>query len=157
MTLAEAERRARSNLYHLAENVELLESKKSVVDKVREHGSRVEQKYEEKPGNVSHHYEGAVPGWFLTLEEAEWAVYELQCAVVTVRHLLEYLEKYKPELFALYAMKYRDMASLPELKRRFGRKLKRLDQDLVFELIHWTEWKIYRDGGEVYEVWLRKN
>ena len=48
MTLFEAMRRARSNLYRFEENAEMLERKDSLVDMIRERGSRVEQQYEEK-------------------------------------------------------------------------------------------------------------
>ena len=155
MTLAEAMRRARSNLYRFEENAEMLERKDSLVDMIRERGSRVEQQYEEKPGKVSAHYIEAVPSWFLALDNAERAYYELQDAVRTVRSLTECLEKYQPVSFALYAAKYRDGQSLPELRRRFGRKLKILDQDLIFRLIDWSTWPVDRDGEE-YHDWKSK-
>ena len=156
MKLAEAQRRARSNLYRYKENSELLEHYETVGDMIREHGSRVEQQYGNKPGEVSRRYVEAVPSWFLALDNAEWVYSELLDAVSTVSHLLKYLQERELKLFELYARKYRDKIPLPDLRRRFDRKLKMLDQDLIFMLIDWHTWPIDRDGGEEYAQWRRK-
>ena len=148
MLLAEAERRARSNLYRFEENTALLERKESLADMIREQGSRVEQHYE-KIGKASAHYEPAVPAWFLALEDAEQAYFNLVTAVNTVKHFVKFLQEHKPALFEVYALKYRDKASLPG-------KLRRFDQELIFNLIDWHYWPIDRDGGEEFATWRRK-
>ena len=123
---------------------------------IREHGSRVEQQYGDKPGEVSRRYYEDVPAWFLALEDAEQAYFNLMDAVTTVRSFVKCLQEYEPGLFELYAWKYRDKVPLPELRRHFDRKLKMLDQELVFRLIDWHCWPIDHDGGEEYENWWRK-
>jgi len=155
MTLIEAIRRARSNLYRYEENAELFERKESYQDTIRARGSRTVQHYD-KPGKASHHYEEAAPSWFLALEDAERAYWALFDAVRTVRGFVKYLQELKPELFGYYAMKYRDKATIAEVRRRFGRKSERLDQDLIFGLIDWHSWRIEELNGEDYKKWMKK-
>jgi len=156
MKLSEAERRARSNLYRLEENTALLRRKSSLADMIREHGSRVEQRHEERIGDVSGRYIEAVPSWFIELVSVERVYFELLDAVTTVQKFTKYLQDLEPKLFELYAMKYQTKASLPDLKRRFGQKLKTLDRELIFQLIDWHSWPIAHDGGEEYREWWRK-
>jgi len=52
-------------------------------------------------------------------------------------------------------MKYRDKIPLPELRRHFDRKLKVLDQELIFRLIDLHCWLIDHEGGGEYEAWRR--
>ena len=156
MTLAEAERQARSHLYRLAENTDLWEHKADFAKMLRETGSRAEQQYGERPGRLSAHYVEAVPAWFLALENAEEAEYILWCAVHVTRDLLAYVETAEPELFDLYTLKYCDKIPFPDLRQRFDRKLKRLDQDLIFMLILWNSWPVDKEGGESYYSWCQK-
>jgi len=155
MTLSDAMRRARSNLYRYEENTEMFEREESLVDTIRERGSRVEPNYD-KPGRASHYYEEAAPSWFLALEDAGRAYWALFDAVTTVRGYVKYLQELRPELFELYAVKYRDKTPIPEVRRRFGRKSEKLDQRLIFGLIEWHGWRIEQVGGEDYEKWIEK-
>ena len=156
MKLAEALRRARSNLYRLKENTELLKRKTSLADLIYEQGSRTEQFYEEKPGKVSARYVESIPAWFLGLEDVERREYELWCAVSVIKSLIECLQGSEPELCELYALKYRDKKPLPDVKQRFAGKLKKLDQDLIFMVILWHSWPVDPEGGDEFEKW-RKN
>jgi len=156
MKLAEAMRRARSNLCRYEENIKLLEHYETVGDMIREQGSRVEQQYGDKPGQTSGRYVEAVPSWFMAQESAEQTYFYLTDAVATLATFLNFLKKCEPSLHELYLWKYRDKAPLPELRQRFDRKLKKLDQELIFRLIDWHCWPIASDGGEEYEQWQRK-
>jgi hypothetical protein len=155
ISLPEAERRARSNLYNLEANAALLEHKENLAETIRERGSRVEQRYDEKPGKVTGRYIEAFPSWLLELESVELRIWELAGAVSFTRGLLKYLREREPELFKLYAMKYRDGAAVPELKRCFSRKLDKLDRELIFRLIEWSSWRIKLEGAESWEKWRK--
>ena len=113
MTLAEAERRAKSNLYNLEENAALLERKEDLADMIRERGSRAEQRYDEKPGKVSARYVETVPAWFLEIEDVEHMVWELFNAVTTAQGMLKFYQDHEPELHAFYVAKYRDKLPIP--------------------------------------------
>jgi hypothetical protein len=152
--LSEATRRARSNLYNLESNAALLERQETLVEMIREHGSRVEQRYDEKPGRAKARYIESVPAWFLELGDTERALWELIDAATSTAGLVKYIERYEPELFEFYAAKYRDGYTIPDLKKQFGKNLKRLDRDLVFRLIDWHGWRIDEPGGEDYGKWI---
>ena len=154
MNLAEAERRAKSNLYNLEANAETLEHKEDLAAMIRERGSRVEQRYDEKPGKVSARYVESVPPWFLDIEDVERALWELIDAVTTAQGMLKFYQDHKPELHAFYVAKYRDKLPVPELKKRYGAGMKKLDREVVFNLIRWHGWRIDEDGGGEYGRWL---
>jgi hypothetical protein len=154
--LSEAERRVRSNLYNLEENAALLERKEDLSDMIREHGSRTEQRYGEKPGKVSARYVESVPAWFLAIEDVTRVVWELIDAVTTTRGMLKYYQDRETELYGFYEAKYKDKLPIPEIKVRCGANMKKLDRELVFNLIRWHEWPIDEDGGEEYRRWTRK-
>jgi hypothetical protein len=156
LTLSEAERKARRELYEFAVNSELLEHKELLSEVIRERGSRVTQKYEELPGKASARYVESVPLWLLEAESAEHAIFQLIDAVTIVRGLLNFAQERRPELYELYAAKYRDGLPLPELKKRFGAKLDKLDRELVFSLIHWHGWRIDDDSGGAFRRWMER-
>jgi hypothetical protein len=156
MKLSEAERRAKSNLYNLEVNTALLESEKDLLKMIRERGSRVEQRYGEKPGKVSAHYVETVPQWLFEIENLERAVWELIDAATTAQGLLKFCQDQDPELHGFYKAKYKDKLPIPELKARFGTETNKLDRELVFNLIRWHGWSIDEDGGEKYWRWMKK-
>lgn len=151
MTLTEAESKARRSLYDHEVNAALLDHKQDIAQSIR---SLKTQTYEDRGGKVSGRYTGAVPEWFLHMESAETAVFELHSVVFTVRGLLKFIQEHEPELFGLYALKYRDAATLPELRRRFGAKVGRLDRELVFRLIEWHDWRM-TDADE-FLAWRKR-
>jgi hypothetical protein len=154
MHLAEAERRARWELYNCAGNAELLEYKTALARVIRERGSRIEQQYGEKPGRRSARYVDSVPAWLQEAEDIERQAWILCEAANTVHGMTAYLKDNAPELFGLYAMKYRDKATVPALRGRYGGKLKKLDTELVYSLIYWYCWRV--EDGAAYYKWLDK-
>ena len=152
MRLAEAERRARWELYNCAGNADLLERKAALTRMIRERGSRSEQQYGEKPGKRSARYIDSVPAWLQETEDTERQVWILYEAVSTTNGMTAYLKDNAQELFSLYAMKYRDKATVPALRGRYGGKLKKLDTELIYTLIYWHGWPI--EDGAAYWQWL---
>jgi hypothetical protein len=135
----------------------MLEHKKGLAEMIREHGSRVEQRYDEKPGKASARYVESVPSWFLEIDDVEQLLWDLIDAVTTVQGMLKFCQDHEPGLHEFYRLKYRDQTPLPELKKRYGgADMKKLDRDLVFNLIYWHGWMIDEDGGEDYWQWLKR-
>jgi hypothetical protein len=156
MHLSEAERRARSNLYNLETNAAMFEHKEDLAKIIRERGSRTEQRYDEKPGKVSARYVESIPSWLLEIENVERAVWELFDAVTMTRGMLKFYQAREPECYRFYGAKYRDELPIPELKRLFGADMKKLDRDVVYNLIRWHDWPIDEDGSGEYRRWLEK-
>jgi hypothetical protein len=86
-----------------------------------------------------------------TVERQAW---ELYSAVSTVKSMMAYLRDNASDLYSLYVLKYRDKAAIPALKNRYGGKLKKLDTELIYNLIYWHCWQI--EDGEDYSRWLDK-
>ena len=84
----------------------------------------------------------------------ERALWELFDAVTTAQGMLKFYQDHKPELHAFYVAKYRDKLPIPELKNRYGAGMKKLDREVVFNLIRWHGWRIDEDGGGEYARWL---
>jgi hypothetical protein len=152
MKLTRAIDRARWELYNYAGNGELLEYQALLARMIRERGSRVEQQYGERPGRRSARYVDSVPAWLQEVEDIErqaWILYE---AASTVNGMAEYIKGNIPELHSLFVLKYRDKATVPALRTRYGGNLKKLDMVLLYTLILWHDWPI-EDGADYYK-WL---
>jgi hypothetical protein len=156
MTLTEAERRVKSNLYNLETNAAMLEHEELLLEMLREHGSRVEQRYDEKPGKVSARYVESVPPWFLAIEDTQRVVWELIDAVTETQGMLKFYQDQEPKIYEFYKAKYQAKRPIPELKKRYGTGMKTLDRDLVYNLIRWHGWSIDEEGGGEFWRWERK-